>query len=141
MSHTITINNITIANPWEGSDPSYYNGSTLFAIGEHGHAGLVLVYHRGSTDTCDLDSAIETALDAIPHESWDITDLVNEVYDEALADGESEEDAWETATADAFAFNGGQKYASDPHIIRKDWHGIDESAFRDACKQWAEANT
>jgi hypothetical protein len=127
-----------VANPYDGASESCgrprYLHAVLFTVGicasDH-----IIVFTDKSCDMCDLDSALESALDALPDKDWDCSDQVNEAYEEAIAMGDTEEEAWDASMEDVTPINGGSHY-----IVDLEWGcgGITkelEAAARQHCKE------
>jgi hypothetical protein len=98
----------TIANPYCVD----YGNCVLISIGAYA-SDRVLVFTEQSCDMCDLDSVLHEALETIPSSEWDCTDHAQEIYDDNIKEGMSEEEAYDDSHCDMTAINGGQYYISD----------------------------
>ena len=105
-----------VANPYDGADdmggrPRYLH-AVLITVGIYAWDNII-VFTEQSCDMCDLDSTLETALDALPDKGWDCSDQVNEAYEEAISEGKTEEEAWNASQEDVTPINGGSHYIAE----------------------------
>ena len=105
-----------VANPYDadndmGGRPRYLH-AVLITVGIYAWDN-VIVFTEHSCDMCDIDTVLETALDALPDKGWDCSDQVNESYEEAIAEGKTEEEAFNAALEDVTPINGGSHYIAE----------------------------
>jgi len=105
-----------VANPYDsGTDMAgrpRYSHAVLITVGIYAWDN-VIVFTEKSCDMCDLDSVLEEALDALPDKGWDCFDQVTESYEEAIAEGKTEEEAFEASLSDVTPINGGSHYIAE----------------------------
>jgi hypothetical protein len=106
-----------VANPYDGAygveeGRPLYRHAVLITVGIYA-SDKVIVFTDNSIDMCDICTVLEDALDALPSKDWDCAAQVTESYNDAIAEGKTEEEAFNASQEDVTAINGGSHYIAE----------------------------